>query len=155
MVQLPWKKDKPQDESQLPGKMPEEVEEYYEENRRGKRLVAMLLSLGTFIITVVIALALFYGGRWLYRVAFTNNDEQPETVQQDEQTEQDPAPDGDSSASPNDDQNATSNGDPTELPGNSDEPADQTPASGPNEPETTPRTGPGDELPHTGPSSDE
>lgn len=66
--------------------LPTEVREYYENERRERTGVAWLLALGTLVLTFVIAAALFFGGRWAYHVAFSNdkdNDGQQTTSQDD------------------------------------------------------------------------
>ncbi len=47
--------------------VPAEVQEYYEAERRERAGIAWLLALGTLVITLVIAIGLFFGGRWVYR----------------------------------------------------------------------------------------
>jgi cytoskeletal protein RodZ len=62
--------------------VPAEVQEYYQSERRERVGVAWLLALATLIITIVLAAALFLGGRWLYRkVAHRDDNRQPETTQ--------------------------------------------------------------------------
>lgn len=46
--------------------VPEEVQTYYQEERRSRRWLAWLLAFGTLLATVLITLGLFYGGRWAY-----------------------------------------------------------------------------------------
>lgn len=147
MVKMPWRKAAPSDETKLPEEVPKEVEEYYDANRRSFSVTAILLGLATLAITIILALGIFYGGRWLYNYAFNDNDNKGETTQDTPTTANPQQTDNpqDNSASPSDDQNATSDDDQPR--------ARRTPSSGPETPETTPRTGP--EIPHTGPTSDE
>ncbi|MEK7602819.1 MAG: hypothetical protein AAB459_01060 [Patescibacteria group bacterium] len=51
-----------------------ELEEYYQNERRERFGVAWLLAFGTLVTTLLLASALFFGGRWLYR-AVTDTDE--------------------------------------------------------------------------------
>ena len=44
-----------------------ELEEYYQNERRERFGVAWLLAFGTLVTTLLLASALFFGGRWLYR----------------------------------------------------------------------------------------
>jgi cytoskeletal protein RodZ len=54
--------------------VPAEIQEYYEAERRERAGVAWLLALGTLVVTLILALGLFFGGRWAYRkVAHRNN----------------------------------------------------------------------------------
>lgn len=54
--------------------LPQEVQDYYHAEKRGRVGVAWLLSLATLILTFVIAAVLFFGGRWVYRTVFNKND---------------------------------------------------------------------------------
>lgn len=54
--------------------VPLEVQEYYQTERRERTGVAWLLAIGTLIVTVLLALVLFYGGRWAYRAITNDND---------------------------------------------------------------------------------
>ncbi len=47
--------------------IPKEIKDFYESERRGRSGVAWLLAFGTLVTTLVLALALFFGGRWVYR----------------------------------------------------------------------------------------
>lgn len=68
----PFKRQNKQDE------VPPEVENYYQSERRERVGVAWLLALATLVITVVLAAALFLGGRWTYR-QIAGNDESAQT----------------------------------------------------------------------------
>lgn len=48
------------------GILPEEVNQYYIEQRRERRGVMIVLSLLALVATLLIGLALFYGGRYIY-----------------------------------------------------------------------------------------
>jgi hypothetical protein len=58
--------------------VPPEVQDYYQAEKRERTGVAWLLGLATVIITVVLAFALFFGGRWLWRTLTSNGDTTPE-----------------------------------------------------------------------------
>jgi hypothetical protein len=49
-------------------KTPPEIEEYYQAERRERVGIAWGLALATLVATVLLALGIFYGGRWAYRV---------------------------------------------------------------------------------------
>jgi hypothetical protein len=53
--------------------VPPEVQDYYQAEKRERTGVAWMLGLATVVITILLALALFFGGRWLWR-AVTGND---------------------------------------------------------------------------------
>lgn len=62
--------------------VPQEIQEYYQTEKRERTGVAWLLALGTLLITVGLAIALFFGGRWAYRaITSGNNDKSSETTQ--------------------------------------------------------------------------
>ena len=46
--------------------LPDEVREYYDSGQRQSRGVAILLTIGALLATVLIAIALFFAGRFIY-----------------------------------------------------------------------------------------
>jgi cytoskeletal protein RodZ len=60
-----------------PQNVPAEVSEYYQAEKRDRVGMAWLLSIVTFIATVVIVLGLFFGGRWGYRKFVSNRNPNP------------------------------------------------------------------------------
>lgn len=54
--------------------MPAEVRDYYKSERRERKGMAWLLAVATLLVTFLIAAALFFGGRWVYRAIFDNDD---------------------------------------------------------------------------------
>ncbi|MDB5185508.1 MAG: hypothetical protein JWL85_31 [Candidatus Saccharibacteria bacterium] len=65
--------------------VPQEIKEYYQAERRERKGIAGLLALATLVVTVLLALGLFYGGRWAYRT-LTNNDKQTAQTTNQQQT---------------------------------------------------------------------
>ena len=59
--------------------MPPELQNYYQAEYREKTWKAWVLGLATLIITILLALALFFGARWIYR-ELTDKDEAPTTT---------------------------------------------------------------------------
>lgn len=123
--------------------LPEEVQEYYESGRRQQTGKAWLLAFGTLIVTVVLAIALFFGGRWVYQ-QFANDDEQQPTTQepasqdegQNQTDEAQPQPEAPESPETDNQQgNSSTNTD-------NDQSSQTTPDSGSGESEI-PDTGPG------------
>jgi cytoskeletal protein RodZ len=91
-------------------KVPREVEEYYQSERRDRVGVAWLLAALTLVVTVIIVLGLFLGGRWVYRkVANKDDNNTTQTTQTNQQAEQSPA------TTPQESSNSSS----TNQPGNS------------------------------------
>lgn len=77
------------EQQQPTSNLPEEVQEYYESGKRERVGVAWLLGLGTLVVTVVLAMGLFFGGRWLYRtIAGTDEPENTAQIGEDQQKEQ-------------------------------------------------------------------
>lgn len=120
--------------------IPQEVQDYYQAEKREKVGIAGLLALGTLLVTIILSMGLFFGGRWVYRTVFDDN-KAPQTAQQQaaddndkeaEEANNQPAP----SAAPS---TPTTPSTPTQTPGST------TPR---NTASTTPRTA----LPDTGPA---
>jgi hypothetical protein len=119
--------------------VPAEVREYYQAEQRERVGVAWLLALGTLVVTILLALGLFFGGRWIWRSAF-ENDKQPTNVatqtSKDKKTDTDQAPAGTPA--------------PSTAPSRNTTPSSRQPNSGSRTPTSTPRTG-DNNLPNTGP----
>lgn len=60
--------------------MPQELQEYYQAENRERSWVAWVLGLTTLVVTVVLALGLFYGGRYVYRKIRSNDNKQTVSV---------------------------------------------------------------------------
>ena len=160
---MPWNRKK----STVDVQVPPEVEEYYQSTQKDRRGMAWLLAFATLILTILIAVFLFFAGRWAYNAVF--GDDSSSTTQTEEQTAgQDGTSGQDSEASAEDDAlvspdspSGTDNGQEATLPpesgnnsqdgaaggttpGASQPGSSQTPTTGPNDPEI-PRTGPTEE----------
>lgn len=61
--------------------MPEEVRDFYAAERRQRKGTAWLLAIATLLVTFLIAAALFFGGRWVYRAIFGNDNDKTSTTQ--------------------------------------------------------------------------
>ncbi len=61
-------------------KVPEEVQEYYQAEKRERVGLAWILSIVTLAATMLIVLGLFFGGRWTYR-KLTHKNKPVATVQ--------------------------------------------------------------------------
>lgn len=125
--------------SQADQNVPDEVREYYESGNK-RTGMAWLLAFATLVVTILLAMILFFGGRWVFR-QFTDNDQpQPPKTEQtttDELTpQQQPAPTAQQGSS------STS----TTTPSNSTSTSTQnsSPTTGPSTTEV-PNTGPGPE----------
>lgn len=124
--------------------LPTEVQEYYQAEHRDRTGVAWLLALGTLIVTILLALGLFFGGRWVYRQV-ANNDEAETTTRNGQET-QSPQASKDQTAQPD-----------TKTPQPSTPPAQPAPTPSTNTPSTArpntqPNTGDSTSLPSTGPA---
>lgn len=126
--------------------LPAEVREYYKSEQRSRTGKAWLLAIITLLATFLIAAALFFGGRWVYRALF-GADDAPTTTQEansDDMSikETSPAPE-----EGRDNPDALGG---TTSSTNTATPPVTSPAAQPSTPSTTPsqlvNTGPGDEL---------
>lgn len=119
--------------------VPKEVQDYYQAERRERVGIAWVLALVTLVVTVLLALGLFFGGRWAYRQIFDKNDSP--SVTKDEKDEAGSLPT--ETEKPTDDkQEDASTGVDT-----SDSQEETAPATTTR----TPNTGGHQELPNTGP----
>lgn len=137
--------------------VPPEVQDYYQAEHRDRTGKAWLLAVLTLIVTVAAVLALFFGGRWIYRALTDGEDNaatsQTEDASQDQENQSDategddPAANGGESnsgdgdvATPNDDQEV----DPgtTPAPGATPQPTPpEVPSTGQSDVEVLPSTG--------------
>lgn len=132
--------------------MPEEVQNFYASEKRDRKGVAWLLAIATLIVTFLIAAALFFGGRWVYRTVFDNDndtttsqEESAEEATQEEQTELGDSKTPDNSSSSSNTPSSSNSGTPDSSTGTSSTNTTQTPVTGPA-PDALVNTGPGDEL---------
>ncbi len=132
--------------------VPEEIQEYYQDERRERTGVAWVLAAGTLVMTILLAAGIFFGGRWAYRKIQGND--KPDTTQvaqESTENEQAPAPDptpsSDGAVPPN--PTPTPSITPTPVPPN----APPTPSPRPNaQPNTGDVAGTTTPLPSTGPA---
>lgn len=68
--------------------MPPELQDYYQAENREKSWMAWLLGFVTLVVTILLALALFFGGRWVYRQIRGNDSPTLETTQTQEEASQ-------------------------------------------------------------------
>ncbi len=123
--------------------LPDEVSEYYKEEKGESGRRSWVSALLTVAITALLAVVLFFGGKWVYQSIFGNNDESNETqTAQQDQTENVNQGNQDKSSD-----STTDNNDSTAVA--DDDAVDKTPSSGADS-ESTPTTG-ANEIPDTGP----
>lgn len=140
-----WPFNRNQNTTNLKDKVsPTAVKEYYQAVGSQQSWLTWVLSIAAFIITLLIVLGLFWGGRWAWNRL--NSDDKPATTTQ----EQAASGDQEESAERQGNNNSGSNT-PNTTP-NTPAPAPQTQPT--PAPTTTPQTG-GSDLPATGPTSDE
>lgn len=140
--------------------VPEEIRDYYEAEKRDRMWVVWLLSGATFLVTVLVVLGLFWGGRWVYREI--TKDDQPATVTT-EQNEQQEAQDANNtqegqqadqpSGAQQTDQSSSASQSQSTTQSQTTTPSSTTTQSPANTPQTGPTTA--EELPRTGPTSDD
>lgn len=54
--------------------MPAEVQEYYKAESRSRNGMAWILAISTLVVTLALAAALFFGGRWIYQTIFGDDE---------------------------------------------------------------------------------
>ncbi len=124
--------------------LPQEVNEYYDSQRRERVGVAVVLGIVALIVTLLIIVGLFFGGRFIYRKV-TGNDNAAVTTQLTGQGQKQGSADqrGDQEVKPT-----------PSSPAPSTTPAPSTPAPSPSTPptaqQTTPSLGDTTTLPRTG-----
>lgn len=126
--------------------LPDEVQQYYQAEQKQRRGRAFLLALGALLVTVLVAAALFIGGRALYsQIRGDKDDNKPNASNIEDNSQEKQNQDA-----------ASENGAPTE---GGSAPETQTPAPAANPaptptpapaPTTTPALGDTPALPHTG-----
>lgn len=125
-----------------PSTMPDEVQQYYSQSRRDRTWVAWLLAIATMVVTIIVALGLFYGGRWLYRQLFKSNDTTTtETTSTEDANKQGQGTQSESTPEPTSQPSSGTSSTNTSQPSNT-----QQPTTGPSSPEPLPRTGPDQDL---------
>jgi hypothetical protein len=113
-----------------------ELEEYYQTERRERVGVAWLLALGTLVTTLVLAAALFFGGKWVWQ---RFSDDSPSS----DVTTTDDSPENGSQLTIDD--TPVSANDTNAMPGSALQPT-PTPAPTTSTSTTLPRTGPDEDL---------
>ncbi len=129
--------------------LPEEVKEYYKSEQRQKRGVAIGLALLALVVTIAIAAALFFGGRFVYNAIWGGDKPSGNN-----QSQNQPA---NNTNQPNNNQNQNQNGNrsggnnPAPAPSNpAPQPSTPAPAPSPQPAPSTPSLGDDDRLPRTG-----
>lgn len=85
--------------------VPVEIQEYYQTEKRERAGIAWLLALGTLIVTIALAVAIFFAGRWVYRqiAGDDNNTTETAQTQNENQSEQSQQEEGNNSGDQNTD----------------------------------------------------
>lgn len=119
--------------------IPPEVQEYYETERRERRGMAWLLAFTTLVVTVLLAVGIFFGARWVYRQITDGESPQISENEGDQSSEESggqgsQAPEGDQEQQPSTQQQGQPSGGQTPA---------QTPSTQPQQPSTPQETGQG------------
>lgn len=65
--------------------VPEEIQEYYDEQKQERAGIAWLLAFTTLIVTILLAAGIFFAGRWTYRKITGNKNNTSQTAQKENQ----------------------------------------------------------------------
>lgn len=135
-------------DAQVEVQVPAEIQDYYQAERRERTGIAWLLALGTLVVTLLLAVGLFFGGRWIYRKATHKNPTQTASNSKVDQTTNDTSSQSSSSSSDQSSSTpATTPATSNTAPATSSSSAATTPAStSANSSNALPNTGPGDVL---------
>lgn len=131
--------------------LPEEVNSYYQAEKRDRTWMAWLLALLSLAVAALIIMALFFGGRWLYRkLRPQTKPAEPETTQT---AEQSPVASNNSSGNSSGNQDANKDKEKEKSQGTVTAPANpNSSTSSPTAPATTSQPGATNtNLPSTGP----
>jgi cytoskeletal protein RodZ len=122
--------------------VPAEVQQFYQAERRERVGLAWLLAFGTLVVTVLVVLGLFFGGRAIYR-SFQDDTNKPATASNKSSSNSSDSSNNNGAAGSGSTpgQPAPNQAAPTPAPNNQPAPI----------PNTTPTTG---EVPRTGPDED-
>jgi len=126
-----------------------EIQEYYQAERRERTGVAWLLALATLGVTVLLALGIYFGGRWAYRNVYKKNQTASTAKTEQQITSDQGNPTVNTVEPPKDttkDKTTPTVSQPASNPAASASPTTTTPAAGPSGAETLVRTGPDDNL---------
>ncbi len=121
--------------------VPPEVQEYYQSERKERFSIAWLIAFISLVVTILLVILLFFGGRWIYR-KIANRNKPTSTVQTQDK-------DQSTSQTQNQDKPSTNEG------GSQGQNATPSPTPAPTTGPTTPITGDSSVMPRTGPDSDE
>ncbi len=129
--------------------LPNEVQEYYQSEQRQRRGLALILGIVALLVTIAIAAALFFGGRFLYN-KFRGDETKPtSTTSQNSDQSNEPNP-ADEQAGTDSSGTTTPTTPQPSTPAPSSNPA-PSPAPAPaTSPSATPALGDTQALPHTG-----
>jgi cytoskeletal protein RodZ len=124
--------------------LPEEVKAYYQSENRQKRGLAVGLAFVALVVTVLVAAALFFGGRFAYNQIWGNDEKQDSNTGQEQTSDNNDSDQSESQDSSEEQQPGSQ----TEEPPTTPQPQPQ-PAPAPQPAPTTPSLG-DEAMPHTG-----
>ncbi len=156
MVKWPFRRSEETSTEQPEYQVPPEIQDYYQAERRERTGLAWIMATATLVVTIILAIGLFFGGRWIYRkvvgndsqptvsnsnVEQTTTDNQPESQQTSSASTSQPSP----SPTPPASTPSASTPAPTPSPSTATPPAASSPNTlAANSQSSLPNTGPGD-----------
>lgn len=130
----------------------DQVNSYYDQPRKRSPIVALLMGILAFVVTLLVIWLLFLGGRWVYRQITKDDNKQSNTSQQADQAKKE-------SESKNSNNNGSTSSTSTSTPisgssnsqsGASNNPSSTGQSGSTNRTKSTPALGDNPSLPHTG-----
>lgn len=130
----------------------DQVNSYYDQSKRRSPVVAVLMGILAFVVTLIIIWLLFLGGRWVYRQITKDDNKQSNTSQQADQAKKESeAKNSNNNGSTSSTNTSTpSSGSNNNQSGSSNNTSSTGQSSSTNRTQTTPALGDDTALPHTG-----
>ena len=130
----------------------DQVNNYYDQPRRRSPIVALLMGVLAFVVTLLVLWLLFLGGRWVFRQITNDDNKQSNTSQQADQAKKEAES---KNSNNNESTSSTSTSTPSSGSSNSQSGSSNNPSStgqsgSTNRTQTTPALGDDTSLPHTG-----
>lgn len=153
MVKWPFRRSEEISSEQPEYQVPTEIQDYYQAERRERTGLAWIMATATLVVTIILAIGLFFGGRWIYRKVVGNDSQSTASNSNVEQTTTDNQPESQQTSSASTNQPTPAPTPPASTPSASTPSPTPSPST-PTPPTSTPSTlaaNTQSSLPNTGP----